>query len=79
VPQVDKSREESLVHFVEIIRGKKQTVKILCRELAKSCQPSDLTKSEEVTAVSRVSSLGDRELLDPHLVTCQPSDLTEVA
>jgi hypothetical protein len=44
VPQVDKSGEESLVHFAEIVRGKKQTVEILCRELAKSRQPSDLTK-----------------------------------
>ena len=44
MPQVDKSGEESLVHFAEIVRGKKQMVEILCRELAKSRQSSDLIK-----------------------------------
>jgi hypothetical protein len=79
VSQVDKSGEESLVHFAEIIRGKKQTVRILCRELAKSRQPSDLTKKRGGYGCVQSSSSGDREPLDPHLVTRQPSDLTGVA
>jgi hypothetical protein len=41
---VDKSNEESLVHFTEIVREKKQTVEILYRELVKSRQPFYLTK-----------------------------------
>jgi hypothetical protein len=40
--RVDKSREESLVSFVEIIKGKRPTVRNLWGGLAKSRQPSDL-------------------------------------
>jgi hypothetical protein len=42
VAQADKSREESLVSFVEIIKGKRPTVRNLWGGLAKSRQPSDL-------------------------------------
>jgi hypothetical protein len=71
--------EESLVHFAEIIRGKRQTVKILCGELAKSCQPSNLIKERGGYGRIRSSSSEDREPLDPHLVTRHPFDLTGVA
>jgi hypothetical protein len=48
VAQVDNSREESLVSFVEIIKGKKLTVRNLWGGLAKSYQPSDLPEKREV-------------------------------
>jgi hypothetical protein len=80
VSQVDKSGEESLVHFAEIIRGKKQTVRILCRELAKSASAVRSDKeARRLRLCVQSSSSGDREPLDPHLVTRQPSDLTGVA
>jgi hypothetical protein len=79
VAQVDKSGEESLIHFVAIIRRKKQTVRILCRGLAKFHQPSDLIKERGGYGCVRSSSSGDRELLDPHLFTRQSSDITRVA
>jgi hypothetical protein len=54
-------------------------VRILCGELAKSCQPSDLTKERGGYGRIWSASSGDREPLDPHQVTRQPSDLTGVA
>jgi hypothetical protein len=60
-------------------RREETTVKILCRGLAKSRQPSDLIEKQGGYGVTRVSSSGDCEPLDPHLVTRQPSDLTGVA
>jgi hypothetical protein len=64
-------RREILIHFTEIFRRKKQTVRILCRGLAKSRQPSDLIKERGGYGCVRSSSSGDREPLDPHLVTRQ--------
>jgi hypothetical protein len=63
----------------EVIEGKRQTVKILHRESAKSRQPSDLTEKQGGYDCFQGSSLGDREPSDPHLDTCQSWDLTGVA
>jgi hypothetical protein len=74
VAQADKSREESLVSFVEIIKGKKPTVRNLWGGLAKSRQPSDLPEKREGYNYIRSSSSGDCGLSDRHTDTRQPLD-----
>jgi hypothetical protein len=59
VAQADKSREESLVSFVEIIKGKRPTVRNLWGGLAKSRQPSDLPEERGGYGCVRSPSSGD--------------------
>jgi hypothetical protein len=59
VVQADKSREESLVSFIKIIKGKKHTARILWRGLAKSRQPSDLPEEQGGYSCIRSPRSGD--------------------
>jgi hypothetical protein len=77
--QLIKSRKESLVHFVNVSRRRRQMVRILWRGFLKSRQPSD--PPEERGGYGYVWSLSSRdcEPLDQPIVTRQSSGSTGVA
>jgi hypothetical protein len=77
--QLIKSRKESLVHFVNVSRRRRQTVKILWRGFTKSRQPSD--PPEKRGGYSYVRGLSSRDCgpSNLHIVTRQSSDLAGVA
>jgi hypothetical protein len=62
--QLIKSRKESLVHFVNVSRRRRQTVRILGRGFAKPRQPSDLPEKRGGYGYVWSPSSRDREPLD---------------
>jgi hypothetical protein len=77
--QLTKSRKESLVHFVNVSRRRRQMVRISWKGFVKSCQLSD--PPEKRGGYGYVRSLSSRDCgpSDQPIVTRQPSDLTGVA
>jgi hypothetical protein len=73
-----KSRKESLVHFVNVSRRRRQTIRILWRGFEESHQPSDQPEEKGGYDCIQSSSCRGRESLDHHPVNHQPSSSTGV-
>jgi hypothetical protein len=77
--QLIKSMKDSLVHFMNVSRRRRHTVRILWRGFAKSHQLSDPPEKQGGYSYIRGLSSRDCGPLDLHIVTRQPSDLAGVA